>query len=78
MSERVLFSTHSLYSGRVTNNTTPTSTRPEEQAETSGVKKPYEAPALVRWGTLHELTQSVGSRGASDHGNRRGQQQTSF
>jgi hypothetical protein len=78
MSQRVLFSAHSLYSGDVTNNTTPTSTQPDEQAETSGAKKPYEAPALVRWGTLHELTKAVGSRGASDHGNRRGQQQTSW
>jgi hypothetical protein len=31
-------------------------------------KKPYEAPVLIRWGTLHDLTRAVGSRGGSDHG----------
>ena len=78
MSQRVLFPAHSLYSGCVTNNTKPTSTQPDKQAEASGAKKPYEAPVLVRWGTLHELTKAVGSRGASDHGNRNGQKQTSW
>ena len=34
-------------------------------------KKPYEAPALVRWGTLRDITQAVGNRGASDGGHKR-------
>ncbi len=34
-------------------------------------KKPYEAPVLVRWGTLQEITQAVGNRGASDGGTKR-------
>jgi hypothetical protein len=29
-------------------------------------KKPYEAPSLVEWGTLRDLTQSAGSSGSSD------------
>lgn len=40
-------------------------------------RKAYEAPALVRWGTLREITQSVGSRGASDGGSKR-DKRTSF
>jgi hypothetical protein len=31
-------------------------------------KKPYEAPVLVRWGTLRELTRAVGASGAADGG----------
>jgi hypothetical protein len=27
------------------------------------VKKVYETPGLVRWGTLREITQAVGNRG---------------
>lgn len=34
------------------------------------VKKPYEAPALVRWGTVQEITQAVGFKGASDGGHK--------
>jgi hypothetical protein len=47
---------------------------PDKDAET---KKPYEAPVLVRWGTLRELTQAVGARGASD-GGRKGPRNTSL
>ncbi len=32
------------------------------------VKKPYEAPVLVEWGSLMDLTQSVGQSGSSDGG----------
>ena len=31
-------------------------------------KKAYEMPVLVRWGSLREITQAAGSRGASDGG----------
>ena len=34
-------------------------------------KKTYEAPALIRWGTLRDITQAVGNRGASDGGSKR-------
>ena len=34
-------------------------------------KKAYEAPALIRWGTLRDITQAVGNRGASDGGSKR-------
>jgi hypothetical protein len=34
-------------------------------------KKTYEAPALLRWGTVQEITRSVGNRGASDGGHKR-------
>ena len=34
-------------------------------------KKPYEAPVLVRWGTLQEITRAVGNRGALDGGTKR-------
>jgi hypothetical protein len=77
MSQRVLFPMHSLYSRHVTNDATPTPLRPDESPKDSGTKKPYEAPALVRWGTLHELTQSAGNRGASD-GARKGQTRTAW
>ena len=40
-------------------------------------KKVYEAPALIRWGTVREITQAVGSRGASDGGSKR-DKRTSF
>jgi len=40
-------------------------------------KKPYEAPVLIRWGTLREITQAVGSKGASDGGSKR-DKRTSF
>ena len=62
MSERVLFPGHSLYSPGVNKDDT-SNPQPDKGAET---KKPYEAPVLVRWGTLHELTQAVGYSGASD------------
>lgn len=31
-------------------------------------KRPYEPPALVVWGTLRDITQSVGFNGANDGG----------
>jgi hypothetical protein len=73
MSRRVLFPEHSMYSCGVKNDDT-SAPRPEKDAET---KKPYEPPVLVRWGTLHELTQSVGSLGASDGGHKGNRNRTS-
>jgi hypothetical protein len=77
MSQRVLFPSHSLYSAHVTKDATPTPLRPDESAKDAGAKKPYEAPVLVRWGTLHELTQAVGAKGSSD-GARKGPNRTSW
>lgn len=33
-------------------------------------KKPYEAPVIVRWGTLQDVTQAAGNKGASDGGSK--------
>jgi len=73
MSERVLFPSHSLYSSSVKNEDI-SSPPPDKDAET---KKPYEPPALVRWGTLRDLTRAVGSTGASD-GAKKGPTRTHF
>lgn len=32
----------------------------------NSAKKPYTAPALLEWGTLRDLTQSVGATGGPD------------
>lgn len=50
-----------------------------DRGDVSGdeMKRSYEAPELVRWGTLQDLTQSVGNRGASD-GGRKNQKRTSY
>lgn len=32
------------------------------------LKKPYAPPVLVKWGTLRDITQSVGWNGRSDGG----------
>ena len=77
MTQRVLFPMHSQYSPHVANKATSTSLQPDDAAADAPAKKPYEAPALVRWGTLHELTQHVGYRGASD-GARKGQSRTAW
>ncbi|HEY2874423.1 MAG TPA: lasso RiPP family leader peptide-containing protein [Reyranella sp.] len=59
------------------NDATPTPPRPDQDAKDAQSRKPYEAPVLVRWGTLHELTQSTGFKGAND-GARKGQTKTSW
>jgi hypothetical protein len=42
-------------------------------------KKPYRAPTLVRWGTLRDITQTVGRSGKDDHGDpRRGPSKTHY
>ncbi len=43
----------------------------EQPPEQASCKSVYVAPVLVRLGTLEQLTQSVGNRGARD-GQRRG------
>lgn len=50
-----------------------------DRGDVSGdkMKRSYEAPELVRWGTLQDLTQAVGNRGASD-GGRKNQKRTSY
>ena len=70
----VFFQPFSLYRRFVKTDDTPTP-RPDKDAET---KKPYEAPVLVRWGTLRDLTQSVGNTGASDGGRKGNQNRTSY
>lgn len=53
---------------------------PIEQTPTphpsSEVKKPYQAPILVRWGTLRDLTEAVGNRGGRDDGKKGAQKRT--
>lgn len=53
---------------------------PIEQTPTpqpsSEVKKPYQAPTLVRWGTLRELTEAVGNRGGRDGGKQKNRKKT--
>lgn len=66
-----------MYTGRVRNDANPAPPRPDQDAKGAEAKKPYEAPTLVRWGTLHELTQSVGSMGASDGGHKGNRNRTS-
>lgn len=34
-------------------------------------KKPYRPPTLVRWGTLRDITQTVGRSGSTDNGDPR-------
>jgi hypothetical protein len=40
-------------------------------------RKPYEAPVLVEWGSLMDVTQSVGQRGSSDGGHNKHRNRTS-
>lgn len=37
-------------------------------ADETVLKKPYAPPVLLEWGTLRDITQSVGSSGRSDGG----------
>lgn len=60
------------------NDTTPTPPRPDQDTKDVQAKKPYEAPVLVRWGTLRDLTQSVGARGSSDGGRKGNQNRTGY
>lgn len=39
-----------------------------DSRESAPPKKPYTAPALVTWGSLRDITQSVGWSGNSDGG----------
>jgi hypothetical protein len=40
----------------------------DRQADAAPAKKPYEAPALVRWGTLREMTLKVGNTSVNSDG----------
>jgi hypothetical protein len=40
----------------------------DRQADAVPAKKPYAAPALVRWGTLREMTLKVANTGGTDGG----------
>ena len=44
---------------------------PGEEAKDTQARKPYDAPILVRWGTLRDITQAAGNKGASDGGSKR-------
>jgi len=46
----------------------PTPSQPDDAAEEAKAKKTYEAPVLIEWGTLQDLTRAAGSRGKSDNG----------
>ncbi|MBS0523900.1 MAG: lasso RiPP family leader peptide-containing protein [Proteobacteria bacterium] len=58
-------------------NSTRVSPQPDESAGPIETGKPYEAPALIRWGTLQEVTRAVGNKGASDGGSKN-EKRTSF
>jgi hypothetical protein len=49
--------------------------RVDDRSPTPPKKKPYVAPVLVRWGTLRDVTQKVGAKGALD-GARKGPKNT--
>lgn len=38
------------------------------EEKTDAEKKPYQPPTLVRWGTLGDITQTVGASGKDDNG----------
>jgi len=38
----------------------------EQPTQSSRAKKPYKAPELLRWGTMRDITLSVGPSGVSD------------
>jgi hypothetical protein len=38
----------------------------ESSKQPPEARKPYKAPELVSWGSLREMTLSVGTKGASD------------
>jgi hypothetical protein len=46
----------------------PAQPQRDDTAKDAEAKKPYEAPVLVRWGTLHDVTRAVGATGAADGG----------
>jgi len=41
---------------------------PADGRPAAGAKKPYAPPVLIRWGTLRQLTRTVGSQGKNDGG----------
>ena len=53
------------------NDATSIPPRPAGEAKDVQGKKPYDAPILVRWGTLRDITQAAGNKGASDGGSKR-------
>jgi hypothetical protein len=55
----------------------PTPQQQEDKNAQPQVKKSYEAPILVEWGTFRELTANVGARGAPD-GQTKGPKNTSL
>jgi hypothetical protein len=44
------------------------STKEDSPHDPSSAKKPYVAPVLVQWGTLRDMTQSVGKSKGPDGG----------
>jgi len=38
----------------------------KQTARSSQARKPYKAPELLRWGTMRDITLSVGPSGVSD------------
>ena len=48
----------------------------DKESKRLPTRKKYAAPVLIKWGTLRDLTEAVGSTGASDSGKKNGQKQT--
>lgn len=43
-------------------------TRPSNGPPAAGEQRLYKPPVIIKWGTLRELTEAVGSSGNSDGG----------
>jgi hypothetical protein len=52
----------------------------EDQSAPAGdpqpVRKPYQAPSLIAWGSLRDMTRAVGVQGASDGGTNKNKRAT--
>jgi hypothetical protein len=49
---------------------------PRISRQSADAKKAYEAPTLLHWGNLRDMTQAVGNSGGKDRGRRKGQKRT--
>ena len=49
---------------------------PHISRQSADAKKSYEAPILLHWGNLRDMTQAVGNSGGKDRGRRKGQKRT--
>ncbi len=50
--------------------------QPASAGETQPARKPYQAPALIPWGSLRDITRAVGGEGSRDGGNKQNKRGT--